>query len=1034
MSSLATSAGTIPGGGALVTDPGSPATNYVFAGPGQQAYKREVTCDAGASASGAITTTATLTASNGQQISQSATVQKQCYDLRVSVASKASPYVGRWGWSVTKTASPTSIALRPDAKAYAGSTTGSFGRDYATTTTADVVYSVTFRRSPPAGAVAGAPAFEAAGEVYVQNPAPINARLQGVYVTISNARGGAPYVAPATCPVLVVPAGQRITCSWRANPTFNPVGQQVGGGGGVGRGAWGLVGPQGRPDPPPFALLRGPRPAARPPAPQPPRHTPTPLPHPPTYHPTSPKVRATARYINSKNGEPSAATTDFNSSPATIGGGDDAAAPARRRLQQTWGGAAGLAAQGAANLIGNVYDLNGGAVVVPNSVASGSGVVVSGNSAIHGPVATPIAMSADAAVPVILPSTGRPSVNSGFYVNEAGPAAVAQAVDDALSGLQDECADVGDSFVSGDGQVRRARGEAGATGFVAALGQASGPPSPGVLNPPPHSLVQGAPAQPAPSPRPPRTPPTKPGQGRHCGGLPAQRPRVLHHHLHLHRALRALPRLRAPQELQRGDVPGRRLPHPRRQPERRVHRRRGLREPRGAQDRAAQGGDERQGRLHVVGGPPRRPGRAADRPGRGVHGHLHRRLQADRRQGRRDARGRGGGDQPDGVPDRDRGRRVHGDDDVRRPAADEQRARHLRCRVGARQRSCHVPRGWVGALREQRRLHRGPHLGRRLLGHLGAHRVCLQQRAARGRQHQQPVRARQGRLLQGRRPCRRQARRRHAARRQDLRQPELHLHRRVRALQQVWQPQGALRGPRWGFGGGAEPSWGQLLAAQAGLACRGRSAPTHYLTNTPTPPPARPPARPTLPSPQAVSTAALASNSSTPAVSAASALPIHVVGCNLYSDMSRAADCVQPASWWASCDAEADAKCASGWKLLPGGRGKETLFFPKPNERSDRTYEALLADGAAAGLSAARVAYLDASREFITAQLNFLSGARLPTVELQDAFDALNGFLATTSENTFLGPNVVQALGVQAGLLGRYNSGATGDAKAPARC
>jgi hypothetical protein len=214
LSALSTSAGTVPGGGAMVTDPGSPATNYIFAGPGQQSYKREVTCDAGASASGAVTTTATLTASNGQQISQSATVQKQCYDLRVSVASKASPYVGRWGWSVTKSASPTSISLRPDAKAYAGTTTGSFGRDYAATTTADVVYSVTFRRSPPAGAVAGAPAFEASGEVYVQNPAPINARLQGVYISISNARGGAPYVAPATCPVLIIPAGQRITCRW----------------------------------------------------------------------------------------------------------------------------------------------------------------------------------------------------------------------------------------------------------------------------------------------------------------------------------------------------------------------------------------------------------------------------------------------------------------------------------------------------------------------------------------------------------------------------------------------------------------------------------------------------------------------------------------------------------------------------------------------------------------------------------------------------------------------------------------------------
>jgi hypothetical protein len=201
----------------------------------------------------------------------------------------------------------------------------------------------------------------------------------------------------------------------------------------------------------------------------------------PTFNPVGQQVRAAARYINLRNGEPTAATTDFNSAPATIGGGDDAAgaAPARRRLQQTWGAAGyGSAPQAAQGLVASIYDLNGGAVVVPSTVANGSGVVVSGNSAVHGAVATPIAMSADAAVPVILPSTSRPSVNSGFYVNEAGPAAVSQALDDALSGLQDECADVGDSFVTGDAQVGRVlgwggRGEGGGSSAGASVRDAA---------------------------------------------------------------------------------------------------------------------------------------------------------------------------------------------------------------------------------------------------------------------------------------------------------------------------------------------------------------------------------------------------------------------------------------------------------------------------------------------------------------------------------------------------------------------------------
>lgn len=224
LSSLSTSAGTVPAGGAMVTDAGSPAGTYMFSGPGTQSFSTAVKCEGGTSASGATTGSATLTASNGQQITQSATVHKQCYDLRVSVATGASPYVGRWGWAVRKTSSAASLTLKPEAVAGGGG--GLFGRDAASSTTGDVVYSVTFTRSAPA-ALSGGPAFEATGEVYVQNPAPVNAVLQGVFVQISNSRGGQPYVTQASCPVLTIPAGQRVACQWKATPPFNPVGEQV---------------------------------------------------------------------------------------------------------------------------------------------------------------------------------------------------------------------------------------------------------------------------------------------------------------------------------------------------------------------------------------------------------------------------------------------------------------------------------------------------------------------------------------------------------------------------------------------------------------------------------------------------------------------------------------------------------------------------------------------------------------------------------------------------------------------------------------
>jgi hypothetical protein len=97
----------------------------------------------------------------------------------------------------------------------------------------------------------------------------------------------------------------------------------------------------------------------------------------------------------------------------------------------------------------------------------------------------------------------------------------------------------------------------------------------------------------------------------------------------------------------------------------------------------------------------------------------------------------------------------------------------------------------------------------------------------------------------------------------------------------------------------------------------------------------------------------------------------------------------------------------------------------------------MLADGAAAssGLAASRRAYVDAGREYVAAQLNFLSGARLPGLELQDAYDAIAAFLSTSTEGGAMSDDVLHALQGQTALLARYNNGTLPRSYgAPPRC
>ena len=112
---LQTSTGTIAAGTAQVNDPQAPQPAYVFTGSGVQTYQTTLQCPATAT----VSNQATLTGANGQQIVQSASVQKNCFSLLVQLNTKASQPTGKFTWSVKKTATPGRLSLRPEQAAAA---------------------------------------------------------------------------------------------------------------------------------------------------------------------------------------------------------------------------------------------------------------------------------------------------------------------------------------------------------------------------------------------------------------------------------------------------------------------------------------------------------------------------------------------------------------------------------------------------------------------------------------------------------------------------------------------------------------------------------------------------------------------------------------------------------------------------------------------------------------------------------------------------------------------------------------------------
>ncbi|KAI8465061.1 MAG: hypothetical protein J3K34DRAFT_525684 [Monoraphidium minutum] len=878
LAAVDTSMGSIPAGAAMVTDPSSPERSYMFNGGGSQSFTTAVTCD-GDAGSGPVTSAATLTGANGQQITQSASVTRQCYDLQVSVVTKAAPFVGRYTWSVSKTASPTALALKPDSKVYGGG--ASVGADYADTTTGDVVYTVTYARAAPAVAE-GEAAFEASGEAVVFNPAPVNARLQGVFISISHSRpGGEPYVTEANCPVLLLPAGQRVTCTWSATPTFNPIGQPV---------------------------------------------------------------RATARYLATRNGEASGATTDFNSAPATIGGGGapgngtalERGAAARRGLLQTFGGGRARGSVGVLPELGGrmavdesglmpglapavattLYAEDGTPIVVPNGVADGSAVLVSGGG-------SDALRLANLAAAFGLAQGRAVGLNGagGITFNEAGPAEAGAQ----LSGLQDACVEVSDTFVEAAGG----------------------------------KLVSG-------------TQPT----GRICSSMTFTYTMRYGPYADCapRKAVNAATFQAVDTKAAGSDQADVAI----------------------ALSGCANPGALRAASLKVrtsaVGGYTWAVTKRADRDdlalGQDATGTVTYTVDV-RRSGTKagatvgaDAAVTNPTDYPVAVESATYTATTMCDGAAKTtsgPVTCDAATVPARGKVGCKL-SAVVPCAGNGAYTIVLVAGGGFTLtstptpfafNASALAKAGADSACADVRDA--------FTSGQGRV--------------------------------GGALVAGTRPNGRLCGSR---------TFTYTVKFGPFGACGGYKA---------------------------ISSVTLKSNSSaTKTATATSSLPISVVGCSVYTAeagpaASSASDCVAPPAYWANCDEGADAKCAAGWGLLPGGTGKDTPFFPAANARATRTFASALAaplPNASAGPAAAgRAGYLGAARQYAAFQLNFLSGARLPTLELQDAYDGLAAFLASTGEAAAgaLPKDLLAHVGEQAALLARYNAGGLPSLlKGPPRC
>lgn len=729
-------------------------------------------------------------------------------------------------------------------------------------------------------------------------------------------------------------------------------------------------------------------------------------------------MRGTARYINLRNGEPSGATTDFSSAPITVGGGSDAAvfdgpadggnsvAGAARRLQQTWGGATrsvNRAPQVVNNAVSPIYSVNGQALLVPQSVADGAGVIVSGATVLQGAGNGPAqgALSAAAGVPVILPSRPNPDAGSMFVMNEAGPADVAAAVASALSGMGDECVDVADTFLVGNGTV------------AGKLVMGS-PPSGRVCKTTTftYTMRYGPYADCAPR----RAVNTATFQAGDSGtrGSASSELELRVEGCASPAGLKVSP-LRAVTSAKGGYAWT-------------ASKRADVGELALGQDAAAsvtytvdfKRVGAKSGATLVADAAVSNPGAA---PVALEAASFTATLVCDGY--RRTASG---------------------------PAVCESMTVPARGKVVCRAAGA-MPCAGTGSYS----LVLTGTGGLQVTGPATAfafNEAALAQQAGgsacadvadafkTGPGHVE------GTLVAGTRPggriCGSQSFTYTVRFGPFPKCGAFKVRARARAARVDLGGAGegdssTPVGQRGGCGlWRRQLASGPLDAAAVGVQEPHSPACGHDCTLVgPTSPQSDCP--PTPPS-QAVNVAGVAFNGTGGSASATSSLPVNVVGCNLYTDLARAADCVSPASYWAKCSLAggADAKCSGGWSMLPGGKRRATPFFPRDGEDAGtaRTYAMALVGGQAAGAGEGARAYASAAREYIAAQLNFLSGARLPAGELQDAYDALAAFLGSAvADGSGVDTEHVRAAEVVTGLLAQYNAGTLAASYgAPKRC
>eukprot|EP00877_Chromochloris_zofingiensis_P008215 jgi/Chrzof1/3647/Cz13g03200.t1 len=151
--------------------------------------------------------------------------------------------------------------------------------------------------------------------------------------------------------------------------------------------------------------------------------------------------------------------------------------------------------------------------------------------------------------------------------------------------------------------------------------------------------------------------------------------------------------------------------------------------------------------------------------------------------------------------------------------------------------------------------------------------------------------------------------------------------------------------------------------------------------------------------------------------------------------------CVYTATYWSTCD-DADSpstKCTQGWSKIPGGKGRDTLFFSQPNERSVRTLWSVISQPHATVTNGSshtdRVKTLlrEAGRQFVAAELNRLSGSLYPAQgPVSSAASSLRAHLALSAKAHSLSATQLQAVELSTAILSDYNGGTMEDG--PSKC